>query len=427
MADWLLLRLPHTPENPASWLVASASGAPLTAAQSGPVSQAAAAAAGRRVCVLVPGSDVLLAEPELPSRSGVKLQQIVPYALEEHLAEDVDKLHFAIGKRTADSARAPVAVVSRALMDEWLATLAAAGIQPELLCADSELLPENPGQAVALLEREAVIVRAPGAPPVCLPIDALHEALDIAQSAPRSAPLAVDPSATPPAEATGAAARGLILYAGNDEWQAHGELVEKARGHFASVKVQLLADGPLALFAQQLGGASVVNLLQGAYAPRSSYAAGLNAWRIAALLLLGLVGLHLVGKAAELRVLKSKEQLVDAAIRDTFRSAMPAAASTADARRQMEQRLMAVRSGGGANGLLGALQALAQARSPDTSLQSLNFHDGQIELTLNARDAASLDHLSQQLRSSGWQADLVGGNTVGNAYQGRVQLHAQGP
>lgn len=427
MADWLLLRLPHTPDDPASWLVASASGAPLTAAQSGPVSLAAPVAAARRVCVLVPGSDVLLAEPELPARSGVKLQQIVPYALEEHLAEDVDKLHFAIGKRAADSARAPVAVVSRALMDEWLATLAAAGIKPELLCADSELLPENPGQAVALLERETVIVRAPGAPPVCLPIDALHEALDIAQSAPRSAPPAVDPSATAPAEATGAAARGLILYAGNDEWQAHGELVEKARGHFASVKVQLLADGPLALFAQQLGGASAVNLLQGAYAPRSSYAAGLNAWRIAALLLLGLVGLHLVGKAAELRVLESKEQLVDAAIRDTFRSAMPAATSTADARRQMEQRLMAVRSGGGANGLLGALQALAQARSPDTSLQSLNFHDGQIELTLNARDAASLDHLSQQLRSSGWQADLVGGNTVGNAYQGRVQLHAQGP
>lgn len=427
MADWLLLRLPHTPEDPASWLVASASGAPLTAAQSGPVSLAAPVAAGRRVCVLVPASDVLLAEPELPARSGVKLQQIVPYALEEHLAEDVDKLHFAIGKRAADSPRAPVAVVSRALMDEWLATLAAAGIKPELLCADSELLPENPGQAVALLEREAVIVRAPGAPPVCLPIDALHEALDIAQSAPRIAPAVVDPPAEGAPEGTGAAARGLILYAGNDEWQAHGALVEEARGHFASVKVQLLADGPLALFAQQLGGASAVNLLQGDYAPRSSYAAGLNAWRIAALLLLGLVGLHLVGKAAELRVLKSKEQLVDAAIRDTFRSAMPAATSTADARRQMEQRLMAVRSGGGANGLLGALQALAQARSPDTSLQSLNFHDGQIELTLNARDAASLDHLSQQLRSSGWQADLVGGNTVGNAYQGRVQLHAQGP
>ena len=58
-------------------------------------------AAGRRVCVLVPGTDVLLAEPEFPVKAGAKLQQVVPYALEEQLAEDIDDLHFAIGKRAA--------------------------------------------------------------------------------------------------------------------------------------------------------------------------------------------------------------------------------------------------------------------------------------------------------------------------------------
>ena len=100
--------------------------------------------------------------------------------------------------------------------------------------------------------------------------------------------------------------------------------------------------------------------------------------------------------------------------------------STTDARRRMEQRLLAVRSGGG--GMLGALEAVARARgtAPGTSIQSLNFHDGLLELTFNAPDAASLDHLSQQLRNGGWQATLVGGSTVGSAYQGRVQIRAQG-
>ena len=51
------------------------------------------------MCVLVPGTDVLLAEPDLPLKPGVKLQQLVPYALEEHLADDIDDLHFALGKR----------------------------------------------------------------------------------------------------------------------------------------------------------------------------------------------------------------------------------------------------------------------------------------------------------------------------------------
>ena len=434
MADWLLLRLPRTPEEPATWLIASAGGAPLAATQSGPLAAAAAAAAGRRVCAVVPGSDVLLAEPELPAKSGARLQQLVPYALEEQLADNIDELHFALGRRAADSNRTPVAVVAHELMKQWLAELRAAGLEPDCLYADSELLPVNPGQAVALLEEDTVFVRAPGAPPVSLPIDALAEALSIAASPPRAAAALAVTAAPPAAEGAGEppageAARGLILYSGTAEWQQHSAQVEEARAPFASVKVQLLSDGPLALFAQQLPGTAAINLLQGAYAPKSSRAAGLSAWRVAAMLLIALVALHVVGKAAELRVLKAREHEVDASISDAFHRAMPAEAGTADARRRMEQRLAAVRSGGGSSGLLGALQAVAQARggSGGASVQSLNFHDGVLELTLNAPDAASLDHLSQQLRNGGWQADLIGGNTVGSAYQGRVQIHAQGP
>ena len=434
MADWLLLRLPRTPQEPATWLVASTDGAPLGATQSGPLAAAVPAAAGRRVCALVPGSDVLLADPELPTRSGAKLQQLVPYALEEQLADNIDELHFALGKRTADSTRTPVAVVAHSLMNEWLGTLRGAGLEPDCVYADCELLPANPGQAVALLEEDTVFVRAPGAPPVSLPIDALSEALTIAESPPRTpAPLAgaALPGAAEGTDeaADGGAARGLILYSGSAEWQQHAAQVEEAHGRFASLKVQLLSDGPLALFAQQLPNTAAINLLQGPYAPRSSRAAGLSAWRVAALLLLALVALHVVGKAAELQLLKSKEHEVDASIRDTFHRAMPSEPGTVDARRRMEQRLAAVRNGGGSSGLLGVLQALAEARagSGATSLQSLNFHDGLLELTLNAPDAASLDHLSQQLRNGGWQAELVGGNTVGTSYQGRVQIHSQTP
>jgi len=41
-------------------------------------------------------------------KAGAKLQQIVPYALEEQLAEDIDELHFAIGKRAGDVRRRPL-------------------------------------------------------------------------------------------------------------------------------------------------------------------------------------------------------------------------------------------------------------------------------------------------------------------------------
>jgi general secretion pathway protein L len=412
MADWLLIRLPHAPEAAASWIVVDARGVPSGLAQSGALMLAAPRTAGRRVCVLVPGADVLLAQPEVPVRAGAKLQQLVPYALEEHLADDIDDLHFAIGKRANESSRTPVAVVARALMEEWLAMLRSAGIEPDCLYAESDLLPENPGQAVALLDEDAVFVRPCGGTPVTLPADALTEALVIAQAG------------EGPAAATGA--RGLILYAGPAEWQLHSAEVEASRPQFDGVKVQLLTTGPLALFAQQLPTASPINLLQGPYAPTSSRAVGFQAWRVAAILLGCLVGLHVIGKVAELSVLKKREHQVDVSIRETFHSLMPGDPGVGEPRRRMEQRLNATRGAGG--GLLPALQALAQARdaAPGTSVQALNFHGGAVEMKLAAPDAASLDRLSQSLRSSGWTADLAGGSNAASGYVGSIQMRASG-
>jgi general secretion pathway protein L len=410
MPDWLLLRLPRTPGESASWLVVDASGAPAGPPQSGPLSLAAPRTAGRRVCVLVPGSDVLLAEPDVPVRSGAKLQQLVPYALEEQLADNIEDLHFAVGGRVGDSTRTRVAVVTRALLEEWLATLRASGIEPAALYADSELLPENPGHAVVLLEEDRVCVRAPGGAPLTLPPAALDEALALTY-----------------AGADGSAAtRGLIVYASAPEWQRHAAQVETVRSQFDGVKVQLLTAGPLALLAQQLPGATPINLLQGAYAPTSARAVGLRAWRVAALLLAALFTVHVVGKVGELQLLKHREREVDASIRDTFHSAMPGEPSTLDARRRMEQRLVSARGVGG--GLLPALQALAQARAaaPGTSVQALGFHSGALDMTLAAPDAASLDRLSQALRGNGWHADLTGGSNTAAGYEGRIQMRGGG-
>ena len=411
MADWLLLRLPRAGTELATWLVVDARGAPLSPPQSGPLALAAARIPGRRVCVLVGGADVLLAEPEVPVKAGAKLQQLVPYALEEHLAEDIEDLHFAVGKRSAESNRVPVAVVTRALLDEWLSIVRGGGIEPDAVYADSELLPQNPGQAVALLEADTVSVRPPGGAPVTLPADALSEALEIARGG---------------AEVSGTGGRGLILYTGAPEWHQHSAQVEAARPYFDGIRVQLLAGGPLALFAQQLPSADAINLLQGAYAPVSSRGVGFKAWRVAAILLAGLIGLHVAGKATELQLLKRHERQLDASIRDTFRSSMHTEASASEARRVMERRIAGGRGAG--EGLLPALQALVQARNtaPGTNVQSLNFHGGALEMKLSAPDATSLDRLSQTLRSNGWQADLTGGNNTGSSYEGRIQMRSRG-
>jgi len=89
----------------------------------------------------------------------------------------------------------------------------------------------------------------------------------------------------------------------------------------------------------------------------------------------------------------------------------------------MEQRLIATRNAGG--GILPALQALVEAReaSPGTNVQSFSYHDGALDTKLSAPDAASLDHLSQTLRSNGWQAELTTGGNTASGYEGHLQMH----
>ena len=402
MADPLLLRLPRAPQQHATWLLLGAGSEPSP--ESGPLQLVAARAAGRRVIVLVPGAEVLLTQAQLPpARSGAKLQQLVPYALEEQLAEDIDELHFAIGRRSAT--RTAVAVVARRKMDEWLGLLKASGIEPAALYADSELLPANPSQAVALLEEDSVIVRPPSGGVLILPLDALGEVLESTSDA-------------------DAPARGLILYAGPQEWERRAGEVEALRERFEDIQVQLLPGDPLLLFARQLPTASATNLLQGPYAPVSAAASGWRTWRVAAVLLAALVALRLIGQGVELVTLERLNGRLDAAIGQVFHAAMPGTQDTEEARRRMQLRLEQVRADEAGGGFLTALGALAEARgtTPGTRLEAVSFTSGVLDLKLSAPSIETLNHLAQALERRGWQARVTSGTPHGSSFEGSIRM-----
>ena len=74
-------------------------------------------ATGRRVAVILPASEVLATDSDAPAKSAAKLAQVIPYALEERVADEIENLHFAIGDRDAATGRVPVVVVARARID----------------------------------------------------------------------------------------------------------------------------------------------------------------------------------------------------------------------------------------------------------------------------------------------------------------------
>ena len=100
----------------------------------GDLKTAANHAAGCKVSVLVPGSEIYLTEVDLPVMNRQRLMKAIPFALEEAVATDLEDLHFALGRRTERNTLS-VAVVDRFQVDHWLERLKHAGIQADVLCS----------------------------------------------------------------------------------------------------------------------------------------------------------------------------------------------------------------------------------------------------------------------------------------------------
>ena len=69
----------------------------------GLLSDAAIAAAQKYITIIVPGEDVLFLTAEVPGKNIQRIQQAVPYVLEDSVIDYVDELHFAIKKSSSDS------------------------------------------------------------------------------------------------------------------------------------------------------------------------------------------------------------------------------------------------------------------------------------------------------------------------------------
>ncbi len=407
MAEWLVVRMPRGADAAASWLVADSAGRPLAAVQSGPLGAAGAAASGRQVAIVVHAAEVLCLEVELPARAAARAAQLVPFALEEQLAGDIEAQHFAI-RPAASAGRTEVAIVARALLDDWLAQLAAAGIKPALLCSEAALLPRIPGHTVALLEGDTLLLLGDADPaPLVL-----------------SAPPGGFAAAINIAHGGGAASgSGMLLHTSAADWQSRSGEIEAARALLGSLKVQLLGSGALPWLAAQIQDAAPINLLQGVYAPRSSLGAGWRRWRAAATLAGALLVLHAGSQLYSLAHLGRTERELDHAIAALVGPQF--AGGSESIRPRIESLLRESQLPGGPSGFLPALQVLAQAISaaPDARVQSLSFHDGAVQLKVRASNAHSIDHINQLLRASGWQAELVSGGAAGDAFEGNIQLH----
>ncbi len=95
---------------------------------------------GKRVILLIPTEDVVLNSVKIPASNQKLLAKAVPYALEDHLVEDIDSLHFVYHRESVDN-DVNISAVNKELLQGWLDKLNQHELTPHIILPDVFALP----------------------------------------------------------------------------------------------------------------------------------------------------------------------------------------------------------------------------------------------------------------------------------------------
>lgn len=359
-----------SPDAPVLWSAGAALGG-ASRPETASLAQVLDRAAGRRIVLFVPGPDVRLTTAQVPAREARKVLQAIPYALEDQLAEDVDTLHFAIGsdqtRRRASDPQA-VAIVARERMDAWMAPLRARALMPLAVVPETLALPSpERGRWVGIAETGGVTVRTGPYSGFTCALGDLASYLTLA-----------DPEARIP----------LRLFVTRDaeaDFSRFERPLELLPGYASGLEV----------FTRSWRAEESINLLQGAYAPEQDWQKLAAPWRLAAGLALAWAGMSVAVEATE--TIRSGRELArqEAQNLARYQALFPAETRIVDLARQAEQQLAALRSGTRTPPLFLLLGSIGGAlnATPGLTLQSAQFRDGALLLSLTGTDLQALENL----------------------------------
>ena len=349
-----------------------------------------------RPTLIVPGEAVTLYQMQLPGRAAARWRQAAPYALEERLADGVERTHVALGDAPAAPATGgtaatdiAAAVIARDVLRGWLDDCRAASVVPAAAIPDMLLLPLYENAWTVLGEGQRCLLRSGPYQGFSCENSAFTELLALALEA-SSATLPeqrVCYGNVPDAVTAAAVAAGVTVRSGD----AAG--TEQA---------------PLALLAASAASRQPqINLLQGEFAARSNrtLTRRTRGWRLAAALAAACVVLVLVGKGLQVRELRQQQVLLDEQIEALFRQALPDVRRVVNPRAQLQNRLNQLQAATGqtSGGFLTLLDAGGRGLRdlPGTAtvdLRGLRFGQGQLELLLHGRRLQDFDLLERGLQ-----------------------------
>jgi general secretion pathway protein L len=416
MAEYFVIRLGDDAPDGVSWIVTDGNGTRLSQPGRGSLQQAALEVSERAVIALVPAAEVLTTTVNLPVRGTAKLLATLPFALEDQVAEDVEKLHFAAGTRR-DDGQVPVAIVARERMDFWMETLSEAGIKPAMMVPETYGLARIPGTTSLLVAEDQVFFNDGANTEFVIqgvqPSDALAAAGALKDATGES-----DDDARP--------APHLLVYCEPEAEQRYQHDWLALRNELPGLDMHLLPDGALPRLAVTIASGAGVNLLQGAYGATTEYRQLFQPWRGAAMLLLGLAVILLAGKGVDYYRLTREHAQLKTQFTELYRQIRPNdTREISDPIGTVSSLKLGLGGGSGPQVFLPALQELSNAlgKNSAVSVEAISYRAGIIDIRVNAPDVASLDAIEKSVSANDrYEASIQSTDQVGERVNSRIQV-----
>ncbi|PAR37308.1 type II secretion system protein GspL [Vibrio metoecus] len=376
VSEFLTVRLSSQKETTIPWLVWSAEQQEVIA--SGEVAgwealhELESYAEQRSVLLLLAASDLILSSVEIPPGATRQLENMLPYLLEDEIAQDVEDLHFCVLSKSRETA--DVVGVDRLWLRACLDHLKACGFEVKRVLPDVLAIPQpEPGLAAMQLGDEWLVRKS------------------------ATQGIAVD-------------AQWLSLLAASDWVKQEDEFLPLQAftplPELALAETQVWRNEPSGLVMQLLTQEALsnkINLLTGSFKPKSSWLRHWQVWRKVAVAAVLFVAVSISYSLFQSHQYEAQADAYRAESERIFRSLFPdkqKIPTITYLKRQMSDEMARLSGGSSVGSVLKWLSPLPEAlKGANLQVQSIKFDSNRREIRLEAtgRDFQGFEQARTQL------------------------------
>ena len=352
--------------------------------------------------VLIPSQMVLTVSCEVPGRSAGQIKRALPFAVEEFVATDIERMHIAPGPIKPGL---PIlcSIVERTSLASWLNCFSSLGIAPSYFVADAQLLAIESGTASVLFDGDGALVASS----------------DQAAMVDRGTLVFALNSVAPDKIVT---VNGVLTDLEVDQLDSPAELET----------VDLSEYGVLDYFADRFAPAACINILQGPFKPQQQTSARASKWMGVASLAAGWGAIAFLGMVVEALWSSSEADRLeqDSLALYTQFSPREAQPSGIDAlRRSVASKLGKQAIPGQTNEAGGFVQLtshFANVLDLQSQVTSLRYQARNDEITVEVmlKDYEELEVIRSKLADQGVSVEVANAEEEGGKVRSRLRVKA---